>query len=157
MSGSRIGEAGVSVAVPRGWEVGSQRTEGGGAGAPLSSGHLVLHAANFALPASRGDFGGGAVELMGRGAVFLAVVEYDREAAQTALFARRGVPRELPAELFSPTSMQRTIPGQSGLQVFANEQGRAWCLYVVLGSHQRRSVLTPVVNEVLGTLRIEPA
>ena len=47
--------------------------------------------------------------------------------------------------------------GQSGRQIFFNANGRAFCLYVVLGSHRQRNVLVPLVNEVLATLEIEPA
>ena len=70
------------------------------------------------------------------------------------LFARNGVPQLSPDE-FDPMQMQRTLSGQSGRQIFFNQSGRAFCLYVVLGSHRRRQVLVPLVNEVLATLEID--
>ena len=45
--------------------------------------------------------------------------------------------------------------GQSGCQRFFSVAGRAFCLYVVLGSHARRTLLTPRVNAVLASLRVE--
>ena len=116
----------------------------------------VIHLANFALPAERGDFGSGAVELMSTGALLVILFEHGPESVDTPLFARKGVP-QLTADEFHPQQMQRTLMGQSGRQIFFNEAGRAFCLYVVLGSHRQREVLVPLVNEVLRTLEIEPA
>ena len=42
------------------------------------------------------------------------------------------------------------------MQKFFNDQGRAFCLYVVIGSFARRQQLVKRVNDVLGTLTIEP-
>ena len=53
--------------------------------------------------------------------------------------------------------MQRTIVGMSGAQSFFTEGGRAFCAYVVLGSHRARAALVPEVNRLLAGLRIEPA
>ena len=50
--------------------------------------------------------------------------------------------------------VQRPLPGQSGAQYFFTEADRAFCLYVVLGSHARRRQLVPEVNLVLSTLSL---
>jgi len=115
----------------------------------------VVHLANFALPVERGDFGSGAVELMNSGALLVILFEHGPESVDTALFARSEVPRLDPSE-FDPQQMQRTLAGQSGRQIFFNVSGRAFCLYVVLGSHRRRNVLVPLVNEILASLVIKP-
>ena len=52
--------------------------------------------------------------------------------------------------------MQRAIRGQAGVQRFFHDQGRAFCLYVVIGAFARRRELVHRVNEVLATLTIEP-
>ena len=114
----------------------------------------VVHLANFALPAERGDFGSGAVEIMNSGALLVILFEHGPESVDMPLFARNGVPQLSPDE-FDPMQMQRTLSGQSGRQIFFNQSGRAFCLYVVLGSHRRRQVLVPLVNEVLATLEID--
>jgi len=123
--------------------------------APLRS-HPVVHLANFGLPAERGDFGSGAVELMGDRDVFVVLFEYEPAATGTALFRSRGLPAALAPRDFAPATLRRGIVGQTAHQAFFQDGGRAFCLYVVLGSHARRAALVPLVNRVLGTVRITP-
>ncbi len=152
---------GVALSLPTGWE-GEVFTRAPEPGRSLSAGHPdevarnVIHLANFALPRERGDFGSGAVELMSSGAILVILFEHGPESVGTPLFARSGVPVLDPDE-FHPQQMQRTLSGQSGRQIFFNANGRAFCLYVVLGAHRQRSTLVPLVNEVLASLEIEPA
>jgi len=113
----------------------------------------IVHLANFPLPADRADFGGGAVELMESGAVFIALIEHDPAVVDTPLF-RHPVPWPLSPDDFAPEQMQRTLPGQAGLQKFFATKGRAFCLYVVIGSYRTRGVLTSVVNDALATVEI---
>jgi hypothetical protein len=113
----------------------------------------VVHAANFPLPAVRGDFGSGAVDRMGHDHVLVTLLEYDAASAGTALFANKGVPRPRPHD-FHPRMLQRTIAGQSGGQWFFHVGDRAFCLYVVLGSHSRRARLVPQVHHLLDRLAI---
>ena len=82
----------------------------------------VAHLANFPLPADRGDYGSGAVERMGPGHVLVCLLEFDSEAADTALFAHDGVPTFAPSS-FAPNAMQRTIQGMSGAQAFFRAVG----------------------------------
>jgi len=119
----------------------------------VSSVPPIAHVANFALPPQRGDFGGGAVELMGSGAVFVSLLEHPAEEAGTALFAGRGIPWPFAADDFSPDSLQRGIAGQAGLQRFFLADGRPFCLYVVIGSYRLRGALVRPVNEVLASVR----
>lgn len=116
--------------------------------------HPVMHLANFGLPTDRGDFGSGAVELMGDGDVFVVLFEHEAAATQTALFRTEGMPRTLELRDFDPSNLRRGIAGQSGFQAFFQENGRAFCLYVVLGAHARRARLVPLVNRVLGSVAV---
>jgi hypothetical protein len=118
--------------------------------------HPVLHVANFGLPEERGDFGSGAVELMGARDVFIVLFEFDDASVGTPLFARRGMPRTLRPADFDETTLRRGIRGQAGYQAFFTEAGRAFCLYVVLGASAARARLVPLVNQVLATVRIDP-
>jgi hypothetical protein len=146
----RLAARGLALDVPQGWdariyrraEIAGERT------------HAVLHAANFALPEERGDYGSGAVERMGSGHVLVALLEFDPEVAGTPLFANAGVPRELSPTMFAPNQLQRTIAGQAGTQVFCHENGRAFCLYVVLGAYRERTALVPRANEILRTVSV---
>ena len=117
----------------------------------------VAHFATFALPAEVGDFGGGAVNLMGPDDVFVVLFEYGPESLGRALFARQGMPRSLAPADFRPTVLRRGLGGQSGTQWFFTESDRPFTLYSVLGSHVRRGVLVPRVNSVLGSMSISPA
>ena len=115
----------------------------------------VAHFATFGLPAIRSDFGAAAVESMTGRDIFVSLVEYGEEEAGTALFAAQGLPRRLDPRGFSPRMLQRTLPGQSGLQLFFTEGGRAFCLYVVLGDASDAHRLVRRVEELLRTIEIE--
>lgn len=151
---SRLSRSGVGVDLPAGWEGsisgGGFELQSDGANEPT-----VMHLASFPLPAERGSFGSGAVETMGPGDVFISLFEYGPEAVGTELFAEEGIPRKLAARQFDRNALQRALPEQSGLQLFFTERGRAFCLYVVLGSHIDRADLIPAVNAALDSLEIE--
>jgi len=150
---SRLAGAGIDVEVPAGWEGsingGGFRLLDDGAQEPT-----VLHIASFPLPAERGSFGSGAVELMGTRDVLMVLFEYGPDSVGTELFAAEGIPRNLQARQFDRNALQRALPGQSGLQQFFTHHGRAFCLYVVVGSHVDRHDVLPRINQVLETLEI---
>lgn len=150
---ARLTRAGVTIDVPEDWEGsiagGDFQLEADGAQEPT-----VMHVASFPMPAERGSFGTGAVELMRSGDVFMTLFEYGPESAGTPLFEAEGIPRQLAAREFDRNALQRAMPGQSGLQRFFTHNGRAFCLYVVLGSHVDRADILPRVNAVLDTLEI---
>ena len=151
---SRLERSGIGVEVPVGWE-GS--ITGGGLEllADGARDSTVMHVASFPLPAQRGTFGSEAVELMNGQDVFMVLFEYGPESAGSPLFAAEGIPRRLQARQFDRNSLQRALPGQSGLQQFFTHRGRAFCLYIVLGSHVDRADLLPRVNAVLDSLEIQ--
>jgi hypothetical protein len=67
------------------------------------------------------------------------------------------MPRELGPEEFSARQLQRTLRGQGGVQRFFVEEGRAFCLYVVLGGLEDRGRVVPRVNAVLTAITISAA
>lgn len=160
-----VSSMGVSVGLPPGWDARIFRRPpsappdraGASAAAPEATTHSVTHAANFALPTDTGDFGSSAVEVMGPGDVLVVLFEYHPDSTAEPLFRGQGPPRSLPPDAFSPSRLQRTLPGQAGTQVFFSASGRAFCLYVVLGSFADRHRLVPAVNAVLGSIDIRPA
>lgn len=161
----RIEGHGIAVELPEGWEGAIDRRpepapeaagRAGTTSTRVETEHPITHLANFPLPNGRGDFGSGAVETMTSTDVLVCLLEYGNEDAGTPLFAHEGVPTLTPAQ-FSPAAMQRTIEGMSGTQAFFTEGGRAFCLYAVIGSHRDRRALVPEVNDLLRTLRIDPA
>jgi hypothetical protein len=141
---------GLSVSLPTGWEAVIYCRPPSVAGTT----HPILHAATFGLPVERGDFGGGAVELMGPSDAMVVLLEYHPDSAGTALFARPGLPQPLSPDAFSPGCLQRGVPGQAGVQLFFNQNGRAFCLYAVLGSYATRYLIVPSLNTVLAGIQI---
>lgn len=156
----RLTGYGLAVELPAGWEGTIAVDHGDEAFALAGEGGTVrpvAHFATFPLPAAPGDFGSGAVDLMGTGDAFVALLEYGPEEAGTPLFARQGLPRRLDPRRFSGRSLQRGIAGQAGWQSFFTEAGRPFCLYVVLGDGSDAHLLVRRVEQVLATVRIEGA
>lgn len=151
----RVSAHGLDVDVPRGWDGEIYKRPGGIRALRDRSEqtHAVLHLGNFPLPPSRGDYGSGAVEVMRADAVFISLFEFGAESVGKALFSAGGVPN-VTADDFATHTLQRPMRGQSGAQFFFNHRGRAFCLYVVLGSHARRHELVPEVNQILGSLSV---
>ncbi|MBW3657075.1 MAG: hypothetical protein KY457_00435 [Actinobacteria bacterium] len=160
----RLSSHGLSAVLPSGWEgafttareAPAVRTAAGVTTRAVPS-LPTLHLANFALPPDRGDFGSGAVDVMGARHAFVSVLEYGPECVGTALFSEAGLPRHLTAGDFSPRALQRTRSGQAGLQVFFTEAGRAFCLYVVLGHRGNAATLAGEVSRTLANVTIGPA
>lgn len=154
----RLSGHAIDVDLPPGWDGRIYRRDPGPSVAAATSEAAttgaVLHAASFPLPGERGDFGSGAVEIMRRDDVLMVLIEYGAEGAGSGLFAEPGPPRQLSARDFDQNALQRAIPGQAGTQVFFSANGRAFCLYVVLGSYHDRERAVAVVNSLLPTLRI---
>ncbi|HEV2369197.1 MAG TPA: hypothetical protein VGR90_04945 [Acidimicrobiales bacterium] len=148
---STLSAYGISFAVPNGWDARIYRRPA----APGESTHPILHAGNFPLPAVRGDYGAGAVELMGAANVFLALLEFHPDASSAPLFAGSR-PDQLDPAGFSPSSLQRALPGQAGTQAFFSDDGRAFCLFVVIGSWTARAGLVAAATDALGRISIQP-
>ena len=144
---------GIGAGLPPGFEGRIFRRPGNG----VEVGNAVAQFATFALPEEVGDFGGGAVTLMGNDDIFAVLFEYGPESVGTRLFAHQGMPRALAPTDFQPQVLRRGLTGQAGTQWFFTEAGRPFTFYAVLGSHARRSVLAPRVNQLLGGLRVDRA
>ncbi len=115
--------------------------------------HPVLHACTRALPAERGDFGSGVIDLLGSDDVFVALIEFGSEVADQGLFAPQGRPALKPSQ-FSTNRMARSYPGVSAAQHFFSEGGRAFCLFVVLGAHSRRMALVPRAERMVRSVKV---
>jgi hypothetical protein len=152
---------GIETDLPPGWEGRiALRTQAATTnrmiGHPDEVPNPIVHLANFALPEQRGDFGSGAVDLMGEPHVLVVLFEYGPECANTALFKRKGLPRNLTPNMFSPAALQRTLPGQAGCQIFFTEGERAFCLYTVVGRQAAAPRVLPEANAALSATRIQP-
>jgi hypothetical protein len=148
----RLAHQGLAVVTPRGWDarIFRRQTTANEAGEVTLP---ILHAADFPLPAVRGDYGSGAVEIMGPNHVFLSLVEFDPTEAASPLFKRERPGRITTGE-FGPDRLQRVLPGQAGAQFFFAERGRPFCLYVVIGSFTERAALVPRANDIFQTMEV---
>ncbi len=151
----RLAGHGIEIELPPGWE-GEVYSRGPGSGRTLAAGETsrsVAHFANFALPARRGDYGSGAVELMREGDMLMILFEFEPASTRRALFRHKGPP-EIRSEDFDANRLQRTLPGQAGVQYFFQTAGRAFCLYLVLGAESTRENAAVVANTMLRDLII---
>jgi hypothetical protein len=144
---------GLTLEAPLGWEA---RIERRAITVDGESSYPVIHAATFPLPAQRGDYGSGAVELMGSGDVFAALLEFGGDSVNSPLFSAQPMPRIIDAERFAPNQLQRWIAGQAGQQIFFTDRGRAFCLYIVIGSYTRRAELAERAQEIVQRIIIDP-
>lgn len=144
---------GVRLAVPPGWEgrIGQQRNSGQG-----EQTTQVVHAATVPLTGQRADYGGGVVERLGRDDVFVALIEFGAEEANTALFKPVDRIPVLEVSMFRMNQLQRRLRGQAGVQHFFTLEGRPFCLYVVLGSIGRAPALVAKANEMVSGLSVAP-
>jgi hypothetical protein len=115
----------------------------------------IVHLANFPLPEVRGDFGGGVVEHLRSGDVFVVLFDYGPDAVDQPLFARHGMPQLTPSH-FRSANLQRAIPGQVGAQRFFQHHGRAFGLYVVAGDAATARRLVGEVNHVVTNIAVTP-
>jgi hypothetical protein len=152
----KVRSRGIELDLPPGWEAEIDDGAGEGTGAERSEVRTPrTHIANFPMPPVRGDFGSGAVEQMIDGDVLVCLLEEAAEAVGSRLHGRSGIPR-LSAGDFSPQAMQRPLRGQSGTQVFFHDHGRAFVLYVVVGSHLSRASHVDAINQVLAGITFHP-
>jgi hypothetical protein len=155
---ARVEAFGLAAELPSGWDGEIYRRNDPAlrlGAAALGPGEMVMpivHLANFPLPPERGDYGGGAVDAMGRGGVFISLLEHPPEEGGTALFAGKPIPWPLQGGDFDPKAMQRPVGGQAGCQRFFTHNGRAFCLYVAIGSYGARNLLVREVNTTLAAV-----
>jgi hypothetical protein len=144
---------GINLGLPPGWEA---EVDSGGGSAEEGSVEVRtprVHLGNFQLPPNRGDFGSGAVERMVSGDVLICLLEESPGVIGSGLYKAEGMPTIRLSD-FAPEGMQRPIRGQSGAQKFFHIDGRAFALYIVMGSHISRTSFIEEVNNVLGAIEL---
>jgi hypothetical protein len=146
-----LSRSGLQVDLPDGWDARiSQRVAEAGVVT-----RRTMHAASFALPPNLGDYATAAVDAMQATDVLVTLIEFDPASANQGLFRSRGMPDGLTPDAFSPSAMPRAVPGRTASQFFFSSGDRAFCLYVVLGSHTQRAALLPLANAVVQTIKVD--
>ncbi len=148
-----IDAEGIRLVLPPGWEAEIDSGSGQAEEESVALATPRVHLANFALPPVRGDFGSGAVERMVGGDVLICLLEESPEVIGSRLFDVEGIPR-ITADDFATDGMQRPIVGQSGAQKFFHVNGRAFALYIVVGSHLSRASFVDEINMILAGLEL---
>jgi hypothetical protein len=163
---SEIAAHGLAIDVPSQWEGRIfRRVQAGEVRAAEVPGEVapegeetfpVVHVATIPLPLDMADYGSDVVEELGPDDALIVIKEFNPADAGQPLFEQVGLPREVRAEDLDPRVLQRRLEGQAGSQTFFNDNGRAFCLYVVVGSYERRVTTAPRIGAVLETIRIDP-
>ena len=150
----KLAAHGISIELPDGWEGKIYRRSGG---------DPTLHAANYALPRSDGDFGSVATEHMPVNGSFLAITEYRPGQGLEpgkGLFAAEAIPLPLDLRHFGSRTLHITRQGQLGFQHFFTAANRPFCLYAVMKPRRHKGVVSAAaakpqvstINSVLGTV-----
>lgn len=143
-----LSDLGVSVEVPRGWDGRLYRRDG------RERERVVVHLSTAPLPSHRGDYGSGAVEQLSADDVLVALLEFEPSASEAQLF-QGSFPSWVEADAFSPTVLQRAVPGQAGAQWFFSTAGRAFCLYAVIGQLTNQRRLARLVTDAIRSISIQ--
>ena len=149
----RLAKQGISVDLPPGWEGRAFLPSA----PPPALNFPVLHAASVAMPPDDSSYAGRLASAMGSSGTLLSLVEFDPALAGDALFREGRLPLSLALADMSPASLQVRRPGHAGTQRFFAAAGRAFCLYVIVGTGTDAAGRIRALNAVLASLRIEPA
>jgi hypothetical protein len=149
---SRLSGHGISIRLPPGWE-----------GTifvpdlpPPAVNQPVMHASDQAISTRRSTFASELASRAGASGTVLALVEFDPLLANKGLYAAQGLSLPIRRGDFHPKAMQIPDPFQEGRQWFFSIRDRAFCLYAVVGTGPGLHDRLALVNEALGTLRIDP-
>ena len=147
----KLTRSGIEIELPEGWDGRIYRREADDGAVT----RRAMHAANFPLPPNLGDYAVSAIERMQSEDLLVVLLEFGPDRAGHGLFANEGLPTALGPDDFSPTAMPRAVPGRTAAQWFFSLGGRAFCLYVVLGSHRDRAALVPLANALVRTIKVD--
>ncbi len=143
---------GISIEVPRGWEGRFFVPD-----VPPPAVNLpVLHLTDTILSRERSSFAPELAARAGGTGVLIALLEFEHTLADRGLYAPQGLNLPLLRERFHPRALQVPSRVQEGHQRFFSTHGRAFCLYVVLGTSRGVDQRLRTVNDTLASLRIEP-
>jgi hypothetical protein len=149
---SRLTGHGISLRLPRGWEGTIFVPD-----LPPPAINLpVLHASDQGISMRRSTFAPELAARAGATGTLVVLVEFDPGLANEGLYATSGLPLPIRRTDLHPHALQIPDPLQEGRQWFLSIRDRAFCLYVVVGIGPGTHDRVALVNEALGTLRIDP-
>jgi hypothetical protein len=145
-----LGALGLSVDLPPGWEgrILVMTSEDG-------TRYPNLHAGNFSLRPEGSTFGQFSIERMDMDKALVVAVEYGPGSVGTPLFSSGRWPPTLSAHDLNPANFPGPRPeGLAANQNFVTVNGRALCIYTVMGLDRGGAPRIEEVNTVLRSLSV---
>ena len=149
---SRLARNGIEIRLPNAWEGRIFVPDL----PPPAVNLAVLHATDQALTMQRSTFAPELAARAGAGGTVVVLVEFDPVSANHGLYGPQGLSLPIRRGDLNASSLQVPDPNQEGRQWFFSLHDRAFCLYVVVGIGPGVADRLSVVNDMLGTLRIDP-
>jgi len=116
----------------------------------------ILHLTDTVLPLQRSTYAPEVAARAGSSGALVALAEFEDRLADRGLYAPQGLRLPLRRETFDTRALQLPNPSQEGHQRFFSQGGRAFCLYVVLGTAPGVDWRLRTVNHALATLKVTP-
>jgi hypothetical protein len=148
---TKLERHGISIDIPRGWEGRIFVPD-----LPPPAINLpIMHVTDTVLTHERSSYAPELASRFGGTGALIALLEFEGKLADKGLYAPQGLDLPLRAERLNPNALQFPIPDQAGHQYFFSARGRAFCLYVVMGTGSGLHERLRTVNDMLGTLRFD--
>lgn len=148
-----LGTYGMSFDVPQRWDFQLLPRESAEEG--VESTLPALQFATIAIPQDAGTYGSGLVSDLRGSDGFMVLAELEAKEKATLFTPLESMPSGLTKEAFRPNTLQVTLPGQLGCQLFFSVKQRAFCLYAVAGSAEALEGLLADINAMLGSVKLD--
>jgi hypothetical protein len=149
---TRLSSRGIAITVPRGWEGRIFVPDL----APPAINLPILHLTDTVLTTERSSYAPELAARAGGAGILVALLEFDHRLADVGLYEPQGLRLPLARERFHQKALQFPSRVQEGHQRFFSEGGRAFCLYVVLGTGPGVDRRLDQANRALASLEIRP-
>jgi len=149
---TRLASHGIAIEVPKGWEGRIFVPDLD----PPAINLPILHLTDTVLTLERSSYAPELAARAGGTGTLVALLEFDHTLADVGLYAPQGLHLPLSRERFHQKALQFPSRVQEGHQRFFSQGGRAFCLYVVLGTGRGVDRRLADVNGALASLEIEP-
>jgi hypothetical protein len=149
---TRLASHGIAIDVLPGWEGRIFVPDL----APPAINLPILHLTDVVLTQERSSYAPELAARAGGSGTLVALLEFDHALANVGLYERKGLHLPLTRERFHHRALQFPSRVQEGHQRFFSEGGRAFCLYVVLGTGRGVDTRLAQVNRALASLHIRP-
>jgi hypothetical protein len=149
---TRLSSHGIAIDVPTGWEGRMFVPDLD----PPAINLPILHLTDAVLTVERSSYAPELAARAGGTGILVALLEFDHRLADVGLYEPQGLHLPLTRDRFHPKALQFPSRVQEGHQRFFSQGGRAFCLYVVLGTGRGADQRLADANRALETLQVDP-